>query len=455
MPGFNPFRYRFPYTNINDINLDWIIKKVKAISEAVAHIDISRIDEIAQQAETAQQDAETALTTAQSAEAAAVSVLGIANNALTTAQSAETTAQSAETTANSVQGIANNALTTAQSAETTAQSAETTAQNAQTAVNALNDSKADKVRGATLGNFASLAASGNLLDSGYDSGDFAAAAAAVPAGGTTGQVLAKTGSADYAAAWQSPSGGTNSNLLDNWYFVGGGSQLGFGTFPINQRAQPSYSNANTYTFDRWKLTSGSLTIASNGVTLNGTIIQILPANVGLPVVASALLSDGSMITPTYDDSTKTFTLTATGETIAAVKLEIGTVQTLAHQENALWVLNDLPDYNEQFTKCRQYFRVLESAPGVGSGQFIVGIRGYSVATSVVIPVDPPMAKTITPSLPSGLQGAAIDGAGTSVSLSDVISAMSDRAYTFVLSNNLARTPISIYFNSIIHLSAEL
>lgn len=35
MPGFNPFRYRFPYTNINDINLDWIIKQVKQLESAL------------------------------------------------------------------------------------------------------------------------------------------------------------------------------------------------------------------------------------------------------------------------------------------------------------------------------------------------------------------------------------------------------------------------------------
>lgn len=179
MPGFNPFRNRFPYTNINDINLDWIIKKVKALSDAVASIDISRMDEIAQQAETAQQDAETALATA----------------------------QSAETTANSVQGIANNALSTAQSAETTAQSAETTAQSAQTAATALNTNKADKVQNATNGNFAGLDANGNLTDSGHNNGDYAPSSAGVPPGGAAGQVLTKTGAADYADAWQTPTGG--------------------------------------------------------------------------------------------------------------------------------------------------------------------------------------------------------------------------------------------------------
>lgn len=158
------------------------------------------------------------------------------------------------------------------------------------------------------------------------------------------------------------------NLLDNWYFIGGGSQLGYGVFPVNQRGQTSYSNPNAYTIDRWKLTSGSLAVVSGGITLNGTITQTLPASIGLPVVASALLSDGTMITPSYNDSAKTFTLTATGQTIVAVKLEIGTAQTLAHQENGVWVLNELPDYATELAQCRMYFeRIFAQYAHIGSG----------------------------------------------------------------------------------------
>lgn len=206
MPGFNPFRNRFPYTNINDINLDWIIKKVKALSDAVASIDVSRMDEIAQQAETAQEDAETALTAA---------------------QYALTTAQSAETTANSVQGIANNALTTAQSAEITAQSA-------QTAATALDANKADKVQNATNGNFAGLDANGNLTDSGHNNGNYAPSSAAVPPGGTVGQVLTKTGSANYVTAWQTPSGG------------GGDVSAGMLAIVVNGHATPVGADAGQY-----------------------------------------------------------------------------------------------------------------------------------------------------------------------------------------------------------------
>ena len=132
------------------------------------------------------------------------------------------------------------------------------------------------------------------------------------------------------------------NLLDNWYFGR----------PVNQRGQTSYSNAG-YTIDRWKLTSGSVGVVSGGITLNGTLVQILEASIGQTVTASALLSDGSMITPTYNDNTKTFALTATGQTIKAVKLELGSGQTLAHQENGVWVLNEIPDYGEQLLRCQR------------------------------------------------------------------------------------------------------
>ena len=42
------------------------------------------------------------------------------------------------------------------------------------------------------------------------------------------------------------------NLLDNWYFVGGGSQQGGGQFPINQRGETSRSGSGGF-IDRWKL----------------------------------------------------------------------------------------------------------------------------------------------------------------------------------------------------------
>ncbi len=56
-------------------------------------------------------------------------------------------------------------------------------------------SKADKVSGATAGNFAGLDSNGNLTDSEHDASEL------VPSGGTTGQVLAKHSNTDNDVEW--------------------------------------------------------------------------------------------------------------------------------------------------------------------------------------------------------------------------------------------------------------
>ena len=138
----------------------------------------------------------------------------------------------------------------------------------------------------------------------------------------------------------------NPNLLDNW-------NLGN---PVNQRGASGTISTVGYFFDRWKLVSGSVTINSGGIVLNGTIAQMLEYAVGQTVTATVLTPDGvTDVTPVYDDGTKTFTVTTQGKTIRAVGLELGSQQTLAHQENGVWVLNEIPDYWEQLRKCQSYF----------------------------------------------------------------------------------------------------
>lgn len=43
-------------------------------------------------------------------------------------------------------------------------------------------------------------------------------------------------------------------------------------------------------------------------------------------------------------------------TIIAAKLELGPTQTLAHQENGVWVLNEVPEYGDQLRRCQWYYR---------------------------------------------------------------------------------------------------
>ena len=198
------------------------------------------------------------------------------------------------------------------------------------------------------------------------------------------------------------------NLLDNWYFVGGGSQQGGGQFPINQRGATSYTG-DGYGIDRWKLTprGGSLSLQSDGLYLypgtTGTKVSFISQKIENPsklhdqkYTLSFLLdvpsgtsgqirfmnssyspiSGGSLafnagatlvsltvsVTSEFDN---VGILSSSGSTdaikIIAAKLEKGSTQTLAHQESGVWVLNEIPDYAKEWLKCRRYQKVLESS----------------------------------------------------------------------------------------------
>ena len=153
---------------------------------------------------------------------------------------------------------------------------------------------------------------------------------------------------------------SNPNLLDNWYFA----------YPVNQRNVSGTIDAVGYFLDRWKLVSGSVTIGSNGITLNGTIAQILETAVGTDVTASALTTEG-VVVASYDNNSKTISLTGTGQTFVAAKLELGSQQTLAHQDaDGNWVLNEIPDYGEQLRRCQRYDYIIgraDDAAPVGMG----------------------------------------------------------------------------------------
>ena len=135
------------------------------------------------------------------------------------------------------------------------------------------------------------------------------------------------------------------NFLRNWYFVN----------PVNQRGVSGTISTTGYFIDGWKLVSGTVQITSTGLVLNGTIEQILESGIGQLVKATFLASDG-VFDASYNDSTKTFTITATGKTLIAAKLELGSQQTLAHQDaDGNRVLNEIPDYGEQLARCQRYF----------------------------------------------------------------------------------------------------
>lgn len=209
--------------------------------------------------------------------------------------------------------------------------------------------------------------------------------------------------------------GCNPNLLDNWYFIGDGM------FPVNQRGASSYSSAG-YGIDRWIVESGaSIALSSDGLTITSSanlgIVQKYetPAQInGKTGTVSLLLSNGALDAYTftigslaeghlvgeydvYSIETAMLYVRATSATqhaIAAVKLELGTQQTLAHQDaSGNWVLNEVPNYEEQFARCRRFYQV-------GLANYTKSLVGSSANGTIYAPcmqLSPPMraAPTVT------------------------------------------------------------
>lgn len=173
---------------------------------------------------------------------------------------------------------------------------------------------------------------------------------------------------------------SNSNLLDNWYFGN----------PVNQRGGISYGNE--YSIDRWIVQrdgsnsrvwvdDGYITMvrASDATYLN-LRQNIVPMKFHEKCILSFLVDDPSCVSKIFakvgdaeystDNPTdKVITLALndipsyvgiqcganSALVVRACKLEIGNKQTLAHQENGQWILNEIPDYGEQLARCQRYF----------------------------------------------------------------------------------------------------
>ena len=194
---------------------------------------------------------------------------------------------------------------------------------------------------------------------------------------------------------------SNPNLLDNWYFGN----------PVNQRGQTEYTGAK-YCIDRWVQSRATsiCKVIDGAVALQGIAFGYVSQYIESPerisdktVTMSALIKnpngrfrlcaynatvDSGAISVDIEASQnvtlvkKTFTTSInSGEqfgillypgandatelreaTVYAVKLELGSQQTLAHQDvDGNWVLNEIPDYGEQLRRCQRYFQLYSAA----------------------------------------------------------------------------------------------
>lgn len=181
------------------------------------------------------------------------------------------------------------------------------------------------------------------------------------------------------AATRVPKYGMGKNLLDNWYFGN----------PVNQRGEASYSTDGAYTIDRWYLggNSGTAAFDAEGLDLSHStaIAQFFEKSgiiSGAKYTLSVLKSNGLMsatgtltvgestdwqiviLTPgvggacaVRQSSSEQFQVAVWGDgtnKIKAIKLELGTEQTLCHNEgtaaNPVWVLNAVPDYADELVR---------------------------------------------------------------------------------------------------------
>ena len=186
---------------------------------------------------------------------------------------------------------------------------------------------------------------------------------------------------------KNPNRFINPNLLDNWYFVGGGSQQGGGQLPINTRGSQSYFG-NQYTIDRWRTTNSNTTVSidSNGITINASsgsspylrqpianIAELLGKKVtlsvlqpsGLKFITETLPSSSPSGTTVYANidgivdilyqsgvwSVRAKSTSGGSNTFIAVKLELGDTQTLAQNVGGSWVVTDIPKYAEERLRC--------------------------------------------------------------------------------------------------------
>lgn len=187
-----------------------------------------------------------------------------------------------------------------------------------------------------------------------------------------------------------------------WITIGGTQYLVSAPSDSVVRGYVGYS----YGIDRWIVERGTILVSENGITLTpGTVIdQYLEQTIDsermctISVLCDEVVyalnrtkdsesnwcdaggSIGFRFSHLNDKDIISFVNNAqTNKTIAAAKLELGSQQTLAHQDaGGNWVLNEIPDYGEQLRRCQRYFYRLKAQ---NSNNFGVWALGYLQTTT--------------------------------------------------------------------------
>lgn len=229
-----------------------------------------------------------------------------------------------------------------------------------------------------------------------------------------------------------PLVGKGVNLLDNAYFIGGGTA---GAFPINQNGNTgssAYTNAGR-TVDRWSNHAATTVgVEADGLVLSATtaLFQMLETSrmrLGETYTLSAIVNGvcysvtfdyaatntragvycgtaylsfyGDMWSQTPSKNGVGFDGISDVTKVSAVKLELGSQQTLARQVNGSWVLNDPPpNYQQELAKCQKYLLVLDGSGNAYSYKEYIGSVTTTNQAGFYIPTPVTMSGTPNVSL---------------------------------------------------------
>ena len=289
--------------------------------------------------------------------------------------------------------------------------------------------------------------------------------------------------------------GVRPNLLDNAYFVGGGSQQGGEQLPVNQIGATSWSTAGNV-FDRWEISPlssgpvGTLDLEPDGAYLSNTtgtslyFNQIVPAAVskrlaGKTVTLSFLATELSgnwgigergqtspvfssagllSVTFVWNDSISVKRVQmwpisrnpGTAKVVAA-KLEEGEGQTLAYKDSTgAWKLLPQPDmdYGTQLLKCQRY---LWASSVSANGYSVLGHSIALNATTAYLLVDLPVTpRKVVPNIAADISTSlyirntsSISGAVTAMDV-DSVSRGSSKVLIVLTGTFIAGTTYLVY-----------
>lgn len=259
---------------------------------------------------------------------------------------------------------------------------------------------------------------------------------------------------DYQRALANLGGRPNRNLWDNGYFIGGGSQSGYGNLPINQKGKQLYDQADGNCIDRHYKSSDAVvellgdclkvtlksnnapnrfahkfsTVFTSGITYT---VSVLVKSVSNEVNVFVQESGGEFVTPVVGtisgtgvfSATFTCTKTAMYQAIFSNESRIDTelelmacgmhasdIQLLAYSESDRWNLFETPDFGKTLARCQQD---LLMGPLLGVPVMTLpGGYGFFVATPQTMRTNPTIIGT-----PIVYKFSGIDDTGNEVTVS--------------------------------------